>query len=78
MQVDNTMSYATNALANHMAGMAAQIGILHQKVDELSQANQILKAQLKKKEGDANDAAKPDANNGQADEKPAEAAPAAK
>lgn len=78
MQVDNTMSYATHALANHMAGMATQIGILQQKVDELSQANQILKDQLKLKEGDANDAANPDADNGQAGEKPAEAAPAAK
>jgi TolA-binding protein len=78
MQVDNTMSYATHALANHMAGMAAQIGILQQKVDELSQANQILKAQLKQKEGDANDTAKPDTDNGQTDEQPAEAAPAAK
>lgn len=78
MQTDNTMSYATNTLANHMAGMASQIGILQQKVDELSQANQILKDQLKKKEGDVNDAAKPDTDNGQAGEKPAEAAPAAK
>lgn len=78
MQIDNTMSYATHAMANHMAGMAAQIGILQQKVDELSQANQILKDQIKKKEGDVNDAAKPDTDNGQANEQPAEAASAAK
>lgn len=78
MQVDNTMTYATNVLANHMASMAAQIGILQQKVDELSQANQILKEQLNRKEGDANDTTKPVADNGQAGEKPAEAAPATK
>lgn len=78
MQVDNTMSYATRTLANHMAGMAAQIGILQQKVDELTQANQILKDQLKQKEGNVNDASKPGTNNGQTDEKPAESAPAAK
>jgi hypothetical protein len=78
MQVDNTMSYATNALANHMAGMAAQIGILQQQVDELTQANQILKSQLKQKEGNVNDAAKPDTDNGQANEQPATDTPAAK
>ena len=78
MQVDNTMSYATRTLANHMAGMATQIGIQQQKIDELSQANQILKAQLKKKEGNANDASNSVTNNVQDNEKPAEAAPAAK
>lgn len=78
MQVDNTMSYATNTLANHMASMAAQIGIQQQEIDELKQANQILKDQLKQKEGNANDTSKPDTDNGQAGEKPAEAAPAAK
>lgn len=78
MQVDNTMSYATNTLANHMAGMATQIGILQQKVDELSQANQILKDQLKQKEGNDNDASNSVTNNVQDNEKPAEAAPAAK
>lgn len=78
MQVDNTMSYATRTLADHMAGMATQIGILHQKVDELSQANQILKDQLKQKEGNVNDAAKPGTDNGQTDEQPAEATSAAK
>ncbi|QFR64573.1 hypothetical protein LH991_11800 [Schleiferilactobacillus harbinensis] len=76
--MDNTMSYATRTLANHMAGMATQIGILQQKVDELNQANQILKEQLNRKEGDANDTAKTDTDNGQAGEKPAEAASAAK
>lgn len=78
MQVDNTMTYATKVLADHMAGMATQIGILQQKVDELSQANQILKDQLKQKEGNANDTSKSDTDHGQADEQLAEAAPAAK
>ena len=78
MQVDNTMSYATRTLANHMAGMAAQIGIQQQKIDELSQANQILKDQLKKKEGNVNDAANSATDNGQANEQPAEAASSAK
>lgn len=78
MQVDNTMSYSTHVLADHMAGMAVQIGILQQKVDELNQANQILKDQLKKKEGNANDASQSDTDNGQNDEQPAEAAPATK
>lgn len=78
MQVDNTMSYATQTLASHMAGMAAQIGILQQKVDELSQANQILKDQLKQKEGNANDTAKHNTDNGQANDQRRDAAPAAK
>ncbi|MCT2909919.1 hypothetical protein EFT87_14895 [Schleiferilactobacillus harbinensis] len=76
--MDNTMSYATRTLANHMAGMAVQIGIQQQKIDELNQANQILKAQLKQKEGNANDTSNTDTDNGQANEQPAEAAPAAK
>ena len=76
--MDNTMSYATRTLANHMAAMAAQIGIQQQKIDELSQANQILKDQLAKKEGNANDAAKPDTDNGQTNAQPAEAASSAK
>lgn len=71
--MDNTMSYATRTLANHMAGMAAQIGIQQQKIDELSQANQILKDQLKQKEGNVNDAAKHDADDGQADGQPTKA-----
>lgn len=51
--MDNTMSYATNTLANHMAGMAAQIGILQQQNDELAAANGLLKKQLKEASGDA-------------------------
>ncbi|MCT2908569.1 hypothetical protein EFT87_07815 [Schleiferilactobacillus harbinensis] len=78
MQVDNTMSYATRTLANHMAGMATQIGIQQQEIDELKQANQMLKDQLKQKEGNANDVAKPDVDNGQTDEKPANSASTAK
>lgn len=78
MQVDNTMAYAINTMANHMAGMATQIGIQQQEIDELKQANQMLKAQIKQKEGDVHDVAKPDTDNGQTNEQPTEATLTAK
>lgn len=78
MQVDNTMNYATRILSNHMASMAVQVGILQQQVDELKQANQLLKEQLKQKEGKANDAAEINAHDGQKGTEHPAAAPAAK
>lgn len=78
MQVNNTTNYAVEELSMRLGNMAIRAGILHQEVDELKQANQILKDQLKQKEGNANDASKPNINNGQAGEKPAEATPETK
>ena len=75
---NKTNMYTAQALANHIASLSMQLGAVSQERDELKEANQILKDQLKQKEGNVNDAAKPDVNNGQTDEKPADAAPAAK
>lgn len=75
---NKTNMYTAQALANHIASLSMQLGAVSQERDELKEANQILKDQLKQKEGNANDVANTDTDNGQANEKPAEAAPAAK
>lgn len=70
--------YTAQTLANENASLAMRLGLVCQERDELKEANVILKKQLAKKEGVDHDTTQSDANNGQTDEQPAEAAPAAK
>ncbi|MFT9039460.1 hypothetical protein [Schleiferilactobacillus harbinensis] len=46
MQVDNTTNYAVQELSMRLGNMAIRAGILHQEVDELKRANELLKKQV--------------------------------
>ncbi|MCT2907812.1 hypothetical protein EFT87_03940 [Schleiferilactobacillus harbinensis] len=68
--MENKMNmYTAQALANHIASLSMQLGAVSQERDELKEANQILKDQLKQKEGNTSDVTQTDTHDEQAEPK---------